>query len=554
MTFRSIAIAVLIGACTLLCGCSNTSVGAANETAPVVNMPAGTVLGVREGDANVFRAIPYALPPTGERRWRPPAPMPRWSGVREAQRAGAACMQPAMAEGPYNRGSRVVMNEDCLTLDVTAPVNARNAPVMVWIHGGTLIWGTAHSKMYDGRGFAERGVILVSINYRLGVLGYLAHPELSKESVDDVSGNYGLLDQVAALRWVRENIASFGGDARNVTIFGESAGALSVEYLLASPAARGLFDKAIVQSGYLFTMPELRNARYEEQSAESIGAALAAKLGAPSVGGLRAMGARELVDAAAAAGFAPYGTIDGKILPRQLVDTFDRGEQAPVPLIAGLTSGEIRSLRFLLPPPPASEAAYANDIGARYGDLADDYLRLYPPRDLEQTQLAATRDVVFGWASERLVRKQAAIGQESFLYYFDHDYPSAAAADLTAFHASEVPFVFGTFEAIPAGWPAIPNTPRERQLADAMLDYWTSFARSGGPSATNGPAWESFAAAGSYMTFSETPRLSRQFMPGMYELHEQIMCRRREAGTQSWNWRSGSIAPVIPGPTPRCPM
>jgi len=546
MKIRSLAIAVFIGTCTLLCGCSNTSISSAKGTEPVVNMPAGSVLGVREADANVFRAIPYAMPPTGELRWRPPAPMPRWQGVRAAQNAGAACMQPPMAPGPYNRGSKVVMDEDCLTLDVTAPANARNAPVMVWIHGGTLIWGTAQSKMYDGKDFAKRGVVLVSINYRLGALGYLAHPDLSKESADGVSGNYGLLDQIAALRWVRENIASFGGDARNVTIFGESAGALSVEYLLASPAARGLFDKAVAQSGYLFTMPELREARYEEYSAEAIGAYVASKLGASSIGELRAMDARKLVDAAAATGYAPYGTIDGKILPRQLVDTFDRGEQAPVPLIAGLTSGEVRGLRFLLPPLPASEEAYANDVRARYGNLADDYLRLYPPRDLQQTQLAATRDVVFGWASERMVRKQAAIGQDSFLYYFDHDYPSAAAADLTAFHASEVPFVFGTFDAVPAGWPAIPDTSGERQLAGAMLDYWTSFARNGRPSATNGPAWESFTPNRSYMTFGEVPRLSREFMPGMYELHEQIMCRRREAGTQSWNWRSGSIAPVLP--------
>lgn len=553
MIFRSLSIAVFMGAYALLCGCSNTSTDVASGgAAPVVNMPAGTVRGVREGDANVFRAIPYALPPTGERRWRPPVPMPRWSGVRAAQQAGAACMQPAMAPGPYNRGSQVVMNEDCLTLDVTAPANASKAPVMVWIHGGTLIWGTAHSPMYDGRDFARRGVVLVSINYRLGVLGYLAHPELSKESPDDVSGNYGLLDQIAALRWVRENIASFGGDAKNVTIFGESAGALSVEYLLASPAARSLFDRAIAQSGYLFTMPELRNARYEEQSAESIGAALATKLGAPGIAELRAMDARKLVDATAVAGYAPYGTIDGKVLPRQLVDTFDRGEQAPVPLIAGFTSGEIRSLRFLLPPAPASAEVYASDVRARYGDLADDYLRLYPPRDLEQTQLAATRDVVFGWASERLVRKQVAIGQDSFLYYFDHDYPSAAAADLTAFHASEVPFVFGTFEHTPAGWPAIPDTLGERKFAGAILDYWTSFARNGQPLATNGPSWAPFAPRASYMNLGAAPQLSTQFMSGIYDLHEQIMCRRRTSGTQSWNWRTASIAPPLPASSAQC--
>lgn len=533
-----------------LAGCSSTSSESLTDNAPVVRTQAGLVQGAREADADVFRAIPYAQPPVGELRWRPPAPVARWNGVRAAQQAGVACMQPAMAAGPYNRGQQL-MDEDCLTLDVTAPANARNAPVMVWIHGGTLIWGTAHSRMYDGRAFAVRGVVLVSINYRLGVLGYLAHPELSLESPDNTSGNYGLLDQVAALQWVRDNIAAFGGDPSNVTIFGESAGALSVEYLLASPNARGLFGKAIAQSGYLFTMPELRSARYEEQSAEGIGAALATSLGASGIGDLRAMDAADLVTRAAEAGYAPLGTIDGHVLPRQLIDTFERGEQAPAPLIAGFNSGEIRSLRFLLPP-AANEETYARDVRARYGDLAETYLRLYPPHDVEQMQLAATRDVVFGWAAERLVRNQAALGQPSYLYYFDHDYPSAAAADLTAFHASEVPFVFGTFENTPAGWPVIANSAEEREFSNAMLDYWTSFARDGRPSARQAPAWEAFAPRRAYMHLGASPRPSLQLLPGMFELHEQVACRRRQDGSQSWNWRTGSTAPILPGPTQRC--
>lgn len=548
MNMKRYVIVALVMAHVVLAGCSSTSLVA--DEAPVVRTQAGLVEGVREADANVFRAIPYAQPPVGELRWRPPAPVERWNGVRMAQEAGVACMQPAMAAGPYNRGQQL-MGEDCLTLDVTAPADARNAPVMVWIHGGTLIWGTAHSPMYDGRAFAERGVVLVSINYRLGVLGYLAHPELSRESPDNTSGNYGLLDQVAALQWVRDNIAAFGGDPRNVTIFGESAGALSVEYLLASPNARGLFEKAIAQSGYLFTMPELRSARYEEQSAEGIGAALATSLGASGIDDLRALDAADLVTRAAGAGYAPLGTIDGHVLPRQLIDTFERGEQAPVPLIAGFNSGEIRSLRFLLPPAADAET-YVRDVRARYGDLAETYLRLYPPRDIEQMQLAATRDVVFGWAAERMVRNQAALGQPSYLYFFDHDYPSAAAADLTAFHASEVPFVFGTFENTPAGWPVIANSVEERAFSDAMLDYWTSFARDGRPSARQAPAWEAFAPGRAYMHLGAAPRPSMQLLPGMFELHEQVACRRRQDGHQSWNWRSGSTAPILPAPTPRC--
>ncbi|WP_395647712.1 carboxylesterase/lipase family protein [Terricaulis sp.] len=543
-------IAAYVASCFLLWACA-TPEAARPADAPVVDAPAGAVRGLRIGGVDQFRAIPYAQPPLGQLRWRPPQPLPRWSGVRAAEERGVACMQPVMATGPYNRGA-VAMSEDCLTLDITAPANARNAPVMVWIHGGTLIWGTGHSPMYDGGAFAARGVVLVSINYRLGVLGYLAHPELSAESADGVSGNYGLLDQIAALQWVRDNIAAFGGDPQNVTIFGESAGALSVEYLLASPPARGLFDRAIIQSGYLFTMPELHDARFEEYSAEAIGAWAATQVSAANLAQLRAMDARELVDRAAAAGYAPLGTIDGKILPRQLVDTFERGEQAPVPLMAGFTSGEIRGLRLLLPPLAESPDAYSETITARYGDLAGEYLRLYPPTELEQRRLEASRDVVFGWASERLVRNQTALGQPAFLYYFDHDYPAAAAADLTAFHASEVPFVFGSFDATPANWPRIPETREQRAISDAMLDYWTSFARTGEPSAARRPVWAPFARSRSYMRFGEAPAPGTQFMPGMYELHEQIMCRRRHSGSQSWNWRSGSTAPVLPAPVPEC--
>jgi para-nitrobenzyl esterase len=478
--------------------------------------------------------------------------MPRWEGVRAAQTVGVACMQPPMAAGPYDRG-KIEMSEDCLTLDITAPAKARNAPVMVWIHGGTLIWGSGHSRMYGGQEFARRGIVLVSINYRLGVFGYLAHPELSRESPEGVSGNYGLLDQIQALQWVRRNIAAFGGNPREVTIFGESAGALSTEYLLASPRARGTFDRAIVESGYLFTMPELRGKRGEEYAAEDIGVWLAGQLKAPNLAALRAMDAGELATASAATGYVPYGTIDGKILKRQLVDTFDRGEQAPVPLIAGFNSGEIRTLRHLLPPVPPSAQAYADEIKARYGDLADAYLRLYPPsRDLALNGLDSTRDAVFGWASERLVRKQAALGQPAYLYYFSHSYPSADAAGLTGFHASEVPFVFGTIDATPPFWPAIPNTQSERRFSDRMVDYWTGFARNGKPSSPDGPAWPAFGSASAFMHFGESPSAETGFMPGMYALHEQVMCRRRAEGSQSWNWRTGSTAPVLPGPDPRC--
>ncbi|TNE63600.1 MAG: carboxylesterase family protein [Alphaproteobacteria bacterium] len=551
MKIRTPIVSAFVGLCALLGGLPGVTGHATADAVAVVDAPAGQLRGAHEGAATVYRAIPYALPPVGERRWHAPEPMPRWDGVRDARKAGPACMQPPMAQGPYNRGE-VRMDEDCLILDVTVPDGAKDAPVMVWIHGGTLIWGSSQSPMYDGREFAKRGVILVSINYRLGVLGYLAHPELSAENPEDISGNYGLLDQVAALRWVRENIAAFGGNAQNVTIFGESAGALSTEYLLASPAARGLFDRAIVQSGYLFTMPELRTSLYEERSAEAIGTALTKSLGASGIADLRAMDARALVNQAAFVGYAPYGTIDGKILKRQLVDTFDHGEQAQVPLMAGFTSDEIRTLSFLAAPYPLTPEAYAYDIRVRYDDLADPYLDLYPVAPLDKSKFDSTRDAVFGWASERLVRKQMAIGQPSYLYFFSHTYPAAVEAGLGAFHASEVPFVFGAIDRTPAHWPQIPGTAAERQFAGAMLDYWTSFSTDGKPRSVNGPDWNSFDRDRAYMLLGDMPKAGNALFPGMYELHEEVMCRRRATGAQSWNWRTGFIAPPLPGATADC--
>ncbi len=537
---------VIAGVCLMACKSSFEEAPSAPVNTITISTPSGALEGVRDGETHIFRAIPYAMPPTGDRRWRAPEPMPAWDGIRQAKTAGPACFQPPRAPGVYYT-ELPPMSEDCLVLDVTAPAGASNAPVIVWIHGGTLIWGSSQSDRYAGHEFTKRGAILVSINYRLGPLGYLAHPELSAESADDVSGNYGLLDQVAALDWIRQNISAFGGDSGNVTIFGESAGALSVELLMASPNAQGLFHKAIIQSGYLYTMPELRAARNELPSAEDIGAYFAEQLGAGDIATLRGMEGEALTNQMIEAGYVPAGTVDGRILKRQLVETFDLGEQAPVPLIAGFNSGEIRSLRGLLPPLPDSAAAYEEDIRARYGDLADRYLEFYPPGDdADETRLNATRDVIFTWGIERMVRQQAAIGQPSYMYYFTHSYLAADEAGVSAFHAIEIPYVFGNLDQTSAHWPAIPDTAEERALSESLIDYWTSFAHTGTPSSANGPAWETFATDEAYMEFAAVPRAGNHLMPGVHELHEEIVCRRRRSGTQSWDWRAGSIAPPLP--------
>ncbi|GAB4356867.1 MAG: carboxylesterase/lipase family protein [Oricola sp.] len=512
---------------------------------PVVRCPAGAFRGAAENGLRIFRGIRYAMPPAGDSRWTPPRPVPAPRGVADATRFGPACPQPTRRRGSIYAGPMAATGEDCLNLNVWAPADAQDAPVFVWIHGGSLIWGANSEPFYDCAALARRGLVAVSINYRLGVFGYLAHPELSAESPDGVSGNYGLLDQIAALEWVRDNIAGFGGDPGNVTIAGESAGALSVLCLMCAPGARGLFAKAVAQSGYAISMPELKRERFGEEAAEAAGARLAAAVGAETVADLRARDAAELAAAAAKAGFLPSGAVDGRLLRRQIVETFERGEQAPVPLLAGFNSGEIRSLRFLAPAMPESAESYEAAIRARYGELADDFLRLYPADEMEESILAAIRDALYGWTAERLAAGQAQLGAPVFLYLFDHGYPAATEAGLHGFHASEIPYVFGTLDRTPPRWPAIPAAAGERALSEAMADYWTSFAATGTPVSAGWPEWRPNAPDGFWMRFGEGPEPSGNPYPGAYEFHEDVIRRRRADGGTPWNWNVGIAAPPL---------
>lgn len=512
---------------------------------PVVDAPAGPVEGTAQGDVAAFKGIPYAQPPVGPLRWKPPVALPRWTGLRPCHDFGPACPQPQPKLSLIFADTSFPQSEDCLTLNIWAPKDVQNAPVLFWIYGGALSRGASCEGFYDGARLAARGVVVVSVNYRVGVFGFLAHPELSAENKAGLSGNYGLLDVIAALRWVQDNIATFGGDAGNVTVAGESAGALIAMYLMAAPEARGLFAKVIAQSAYMMSMPELKERRYGAASAEESGVQFAAALQAESVADLRAMDAGTLTEAASLAGFAPWIAVDGVTVPRQLVDVFDRGEQAPVPILAGFNSGEIRALRILASHPLASTAAYERIIRERYGEFAETFLRRYPAAAMNESILAATRDALYGWTSERLVRSQSRIGLPSYLYLFDHGYPAADAVGLHACHASEIPYVFGTFDGTPPLWPKVPETKDERRISDAMIGYWTSFAASGSPTAAGEPDWPVYAPAGSAMVFGQTPAVVAPLMPGMYEFHEAVVARRR-AGGQPWNWNAGLWAPVLP--------
>jgi len=528
------------------------SLPAAADTAPIVVTSAGKVQGTAAGQVHAFKGIPYAQPPTGAMRWKPPLPAQKWKGVRDASQYGAACIQPKPKTESIYSWTLPAVSEDCLTLNVWAPAKADKLPVFVWIHGGALWGGSGGEPLYEGTAMAGQGIVVVSINYRLGVLGFFAHPALSAESRRNVSGNYGLLDQIEALTWVKKNIAAFGGDPGNVTIAGESAGGLSVMYLMAAPEARGLFHKAVLQSSYMVSASELRAAPHGGFGAEAVGVWLAEKFGAADLPGLRSLDADKMTEIAAANGYFPFFNIDGRNLPRQVVEVFDRGEQAKVPLLAGFNSGEIRSLRVLAPPVPANAAEYEKKIRENYADLADRFLQLYPATDLQESVFATTRDSLYGWTAERLALKQTALGAPAYLYLFDHGYPAADAAGLHAFHASELPYMFGNAHRTPPNWPKLPDTPSEAAFVKALLEYWASFARTGTPSAGGQPAWPAYGTGREYMSFEDVPRAKRHLMPGMYEFNEQVVCRRRAKGGIPWHWNVGLAAPAPMPPEAAC--
>ena len=519
----------------------------AQGASPIVAVQTGALAGYAEPRAGVvvFKGIPYARPPIGALRWRPPAPAERWAGVRQATAFGHSCLQPPPAPGGIYSGGMAAQDEDCLTLNVWMPRSAHALPVMVWIHGGALVGGSSSEPLYDGTKLAQHGIIVVSINYRLGLLGFFAHPALSAESPRHVSGNYGLLDQIAALRWVQSNIAAFGGDPAKVTIAGESAGALSVMTLIASPAARGLFARAIAESGYMPSYAALHDPVRGLPSAEAAGLRIAAAVGATDASSLRAADLSALFKSALANGWQPEPVIDGQVLRRQIAEAYAQGEQAKVPLLAGFNEGEIRSLLFLMPKAPATKAAYETDIEQRFGARAPSFRLLYPGADPRAAVMASIRDGLYGWAAQYAVARQAAAGQPAYLYYFRHSTPAERARDLAAFHASELPYVFGKVSepgALSPTWPTIPQTTEEATLSDAMVDYWASFVRTGVPRARGEPAWPRYTAASpAYLDIGERPVAALGLEPEAFSFANDLVAERMRNGG-SWRLNIGFSA------------
>ena len=372
---------MIAGVKTRLFGAAMLVLLAANlATAQPVGTAAGTVKGTTtaDGKIRIFKGIPYAAAPVGENRWREPKPAPAWQGVRDALEFGAQCMQGQVFDDiTFPRPA----SEDCLNLNIWTPAATANdrLPVMVWIHGGGFQVGAGAEPRHDGEAFARKGIILVTINYRLGIFGFLSHPELTRESAHNASGNYGLLDQIAALQWVKANIAAFGGDPSNVTIFGESAGSFSVSALMASPVAAGLFHKAIGESGAYFTGGTGTLGLQPLEATEEQGTKFAASIGAASLADLRAKSSEELLAAAMKAQprFSP--SVDGYVLRESAYTTFAAGRQAHVPLLAGWNADESRASVTLNPEKPTAQS-FADDVRKRFGAQADAILTAYLPR------------------------------------------------------------------------------------------------------------------------------------------------------------------------------
>jgi para-nitrobenzyl esterase len=429
-------------------------------------------------DVRIFEGIPYAAPPVGDLRWKTPKPAAKWEGVREATKFGANCEQRQANGGgfPPNGGIRPEpgMSEDCLFLNVyTAAKGAKEKrPVMVWIHGGALTSGAG--GIYNGEGLAAKGAVVVSINYRMGVFGYFSHPELSKESDRNASGNYGFLDQVAALEWVQKNIAAFGGDPKRVTIFGESAGSWSVNYLTASPLAKGLFQRAIGESGAEFA-PTRKLA-----DAEKAGA----KLG--TLAELRAKSADEL-NKIQGGYLGPV--VDGYFLPDEVETIYAQGKQNDVPTLIGSNEDE----GTLFTPATTKGDSFKQLASRRFGDNAGAFLKLYPftsDAEARRAQAASMRDQTFGWEMRTWARMQTKTGKSKvFMYFFSH-VPPGIRPELGAQHGAEIAYVFdypNHKNATDTPW-----ADYDRKLADAVSSYWYNFAASGDPNGKGLTKWVAF--------------------------------------------------------------
>jgi len=465
-----------------------------------VKVEEGWIQGTAENGLTIFRGIPFAAPPVGPLRWKAPQPVKKWDGVKHASHFAASPMQGG--NPPSGK------SEDCLYLNVWTPAKSKSEhlPVMVWIYGGGFSTGSTAEPWFDGMKLAQKGVVFVSITYRVGPLGFLAHPELSEEGPNHASGNYGLLDQIAGLKWLQKNIAAFGGDPKKVTIFGESAGGISVSMLCASPLAKGLFRGAISQSGGSFgpvsatTYPG-ENMKTLKQ-AESEGLNYAAKAGANSLDELRKMEVSKLPIGWGVGSSWPV--VDGYVIPDVQYKLYQEGKYNDVPVLIGYNSDEGLFFSSGKTPQERTDA-----VKARYGKFADDLIKAYPIGESSASRSARNlmRDAAFGWHNWTWARLQSKTGKSKVFYYFfdQHpDYPEGSSEyGQGSSHAEDVSYVFQHID------PSNPKTSKsDLEISTAMGNYWINFAKYGNPNGKELPLWPAFNAhQPAVMYFAKTPHV-----------------------------------------------
>ncbi len=469
---------------------------AANSFGRGVRISTGLILGTTDkNEVTAYLGIPFAAPPVGELRWRPPQAAARWEGIRKADHFGASCMQNEPGSRlPWTEEfmTQGAVSEDCLFLNVWTPAESVNEkhPVMVYFYGGGFNEGSSSVAVYNGAELARKGVVVVTPNYRVGPLGFLVHPELTKESPHHSSGNYGLLDQIAALEWVQKNIAAFGGDPNRVTIFGQSAGAISVADLMRSPLAKGLFARAIAESGPGLFPENLHGGGETLEQREQQGLKYAGAKGAHSLAELRALPASEFFIATPGTTGAPsvsaFPVTDGWVLTAQ-----HPAHEAP--LMVGMVAGDAGFASGFGPPTAPTVASYTTSAQKTYGDMAATFLKLYPVEKDSDVPAARTagqtdraRVSIDFWCASRVKRSGRV-----YTYFFDRPIPWPAHPEFGAFHTSEVPYIFETLKLLDRPWK-----PVDFKLSIMMASYWSNFAKTGDPNGSGLPQWPSYDPAG----------------------------------------------------------
>lgn len=456
---------------------------------PIVGTINGKIQGTSNTDKTVriFKGIPFAASPVGDLRWKAPQVVKNWKGIKQCTAFSASPMQnkpqPFYCWSEEFIAQAEPINEDCLYLNVwtTAKPKSEKQPVFVWIYGGGLNSGSANCPIYDGEEMAKKGVIFVSINYRVGVFGFMAHPELSKESGHEASGNYGFLDQIAALKWVHKNIDAFGGDTNNVTIAGQSAGAFSVTALIASPLAKGLFHKAIPQSGGLLSNILSQNL----DKAEEQGVAFMKKANANSIAELRKKSAEELQILSNNPELGRFGTaMDGYVLPVNLLDYFKKGLHNQTPILTGWVTGDGNFMGDT----NISVEDYKKEAQAKYGDKADTFLSVFPAKTTDEVKTVKQKLALLSFAGMPAHLLASFNTKASYVYQFGHVAPDKLNfPNYGAFHTSEVPFVLHNLHTWNRNWQ-----PLDKKIENDFSSYWVNFAKTGNPNGDNLPEWKSY--------------------------------------------------------------